>query len=216
MNFEFIRRKKIYIIAIMLFIIWLLWFLTHFLINFKLNGEEITIINCGDEYNEKGAEASFLGKQLNVTIQDNINTSKIGNYIVYYKTRNTFGIMKSLKREVKVKDKTVPKITLKGENPKILRLNEKYIEERASANDNIDGDITNQIKITGAVNTKKYGEYQIMYEVSDKSGNVITKIRKVIVKDMYELEEVIDSVKKVGSTKTNVILSTPIQSKSIL
>ena len=41
-------------------------------------------------------------------------------------------------------------------------------------------------------------------------------VLKVIVKDMYELEEVIDSIKKVGSTKTNVILSTPIQSKSIL
>lgn len=39
---------------------------------------------------------------------------------------------------------------------------------------------------------------------------------KVIVKDMYELEEVIDSIKEIGSTKTSVILSTPIQSKSIL
>lgn len=39
---------------------------------------------------------------------------------------------------------------------------------------------------------------------------------KVIVKDMYELEEVIDSIKKIGSTKTSVILSTPIQSKAIL
>ncbi|MDR0879598.1 MAG: Lrp/AsnC family transcriptional regulator [Clostridioides sp.] len=39
---------------------------------------------------------------------------------------------------------------------------------------------------------------------------------KVIVKDMYELENVIDSIKTVGSTKTSVILSTPIQAKSIL
>lgn len=39
---------------------------------------------------------------------------------------------------------------------------------------------------------------------------------KVIVKDMYELESVIDTIKKIGSTKTSVILSTPIQSKSIL
>jgi len=41
-------------------------------------------------------------------------------------------------------------------------------------------------------------------------------VLKVIVKDMYELENVIDSVKEIGSTKTSVILSTPIQSKSIL
>ncbi len=41
-------------------------------------------------------------------------------------------------------------------------------------------------------------------------------VLKVIVKDMYELEEVIDSIKELGSTKTSVILSTPIQSKAIL
>lgn len=39
---------------------------------------------------------------------------------------------------------------------------------------------------------------------------------KVIVKDMYELENVIDSIKSIGTTKTSVILSTPIQSKAIL
>lgn len=39
---------------------------------------------------------------------------------------------------------------------------------------------------------------------------------KVIVKDMYELEKVIDKIKQVGKTKTSVILSTIIESKSIL
>lgn len=39
---------------------------------------------------------------------------------------------------------------------------------------------------------------------------------KVIVKDMYELEQVIDKIKKVGKTKTSVILSTIIETKSIL
>ncbi|MEF9992120.1 MAG: Lrp/AsnC family transcriptional regulator [Paraclostridium sp.] len=39
---------------------------------------------------------------------------------------------------------------------------------------------------------------------------------KVIVKDMYELEQVIDKIKQVGRTKTSVILSTLIEPKSIL
>lgn len=39
---------------------------------------------------------------------------------------------------------------------------------------------------------------------------------KVLVRDMQELENVVDSIKKIGSTKTSVILSTPIQAKSIL
>lgn len=39
---------------------------------------------------------------------------------------------------------------------------------------------------------------------------------KVIVKDMYELEKVIDKIKQVGRTRTSVILSTIIEGKSIL
>lgn len=39
---------------------------------------------------------------------------------------------------------------------------------------------------------------------------------KVIVQDMYELEQVIDKIKQVGKTKTSVILSTIIEAKSIL
>ena len=39
---------------------------------------------------------------------------------------------------------------------------------------------------------------------------------KVIVPDMYALEQVIDKIKQVGRTKTSVILSTIIEGKSIL
>lgn len=39
---------------------------------------------------------------------------------------------------------------------------------------------------------------------------------KVIVSSMYELENIIERVKDIGTTKTSVILSTPIQAKSIL
>lgn len=39
---------------------------------------------------------------------------------------------------------------------------------------------------------------------------------KVIVESMDELENVIDNLKDFGRTRTSVILSTPIQAKSIL
>ncbi|WP_129597414.1 Lrp/AsnC family transcriptional regulator [Anaerophilus nitritogenes] len=39
---------------------------------------------------------------------------------------------------------------------------------------------------------------------------------KVIVKDMEELEFLIDEIKKVGNTKTSIILSTPIGHKIII
>ena len=67
--------------------------------------------------------------------------------------------------------------------------------------------------------------YQDFIEYAQKDNRIVEchhitgedcLLLKVIVKDMYELEEVIDSIKKIGSTRTSIILSTPIQAKSIL
>ena len=67
--------------------------------------------------------------------------------------------------------------------------------------------------------------YEQFLELAKKDDRIVEchhitgddcSLLKVIVKDMYELESVIDAIKKVGTTKTSVILSTPIQSKSIL
>jgi Lrp/AsnC family leucine-responsive transcriptional regulator len=41
-------------------------------------------------------------------------------------------------------------------------------------------------------------------------------VLKVIVKNMDELEKLIDDIKALGRTKTSVILSTPIETKAIL
>ena len=70
--------------------------------------------------------------------------------------------------------------------------------------------------------SNKYNEF---LEAARKDSRIVEchhitgddcSLLKVIVKDMYELEEVIDSIKKIGSTRTSIILSTPIQAKSIL
>lgn len=51
------------------------------------------------------------------------------------------------------------------------------------AYDENDGYITSRIKVTGLVDVQKAGVYEITYSVSDLSGNKITKIRKVTVKE---------------------------------
>ena len=79
------------------------------------------------------------------------------------------------------KDTEKPVIKLNGKETVILNLNEKYNEEGATATDNVDGDLTNQIKIEGNVVTSKEGTYYITYTVEDKSGNKATMRRKVIV-----------------------------------
>ena len=68
-------------------------------------------------------------------------------------------------------------------------------------------------------------KYDIFIEAANKDPRIVEchhitgddcSVIKVIVKDMYELESVIDSIKALGSTKTSVILSSPIQNKSIV
>src|SRR5699024_10693502 len=48
-----------------------------------------------------------------------------------------------------------------------------------TAEDNVDGDITDDIEITGEVNTNKVGDYTITYTVSDAAGNETVKERQI-------------------------------------
>ena len=83
----------------------------------------------------------------------------------------------------KTNDTTPPIILLKGLNPLILNLNVAYTEPGAIANDNVDGDISSQIVITGAanVNSNLKGIYYVTYTVKDAAGNLSTTKRQVIV-----------------------------------
>lgn len=181
---NFIHKKSVIITLIILCIIWFLWFMTHFLINFKLIGDKVIYLNCGEHYEEKGAIATFLGEELEVQVKDNVNINVEGRYVAYYKARNVFGIAKSLKRNVIVKDKEKPKITLKGDKTIVLGLDEKYVELGYIATDNVDGDITDKVEVTNNIDIKNYGEYKVIYRVTDSSNHTTEKIRKVIVKDM--------------------------------
>lgn len=80
-------------------------------------------------------------------------------------------------------DNEAPVIMLNGDNPMTLNVGETYSEPGATAKDNIDGDLTDQMKISGKVNTQKAGEYSITYTVIDKAGNKATATRTVYVEE---------------------------------
>ncbi len=83
-------------------------------------------------------------------------------------------------------DTEKPVIELFGDKTITIKVGDTYKEPGAVATDNVDGDITKKIKITGKVDTKKEGEYVIKYTVSDKTGNKATVERKVIVEKKEE------------------------------
>ena len=84
-------------------------------------------------------------------------------------------------------DITPPELNLNGSSSILIEqdLNNAnlYIEAGAQAIDNRDGDITDNIVITGSVNSSIAATYTITYTVSDAAGNTSTADRTIEVKD---------------------------------
>ena len=87
------------------------------------------------------------------------------------------------------KDTEKPVITLFGDEKITLTVGDKYEELKATAMDNVDGDLTDKIKISGSVNTSKAGTYIITYTVSDTAKNKETKERTIIIEEKKEEEK---------------------------
>lgn len=84
-------------------------------------------------------------------------------------------------KNVKIEDNEAPQLILNGNEKTIITIGNNYNEEGAVATDNIDGDISSKIKISGDVDTSKKSTYEIKYSVQDKAGNISEETREVIV-----------------------------------
>lgn len=78
-------------------------------------------------------------------------------------------------------DNVPPSITLIGGSQIEVTAGESFIDPGATAIDDVDGNITNLIQVTGAVDTNQVGTYSIVYSVSDSSGNSSSVSRTVVV-----------------------------------
>ena len=123
-----------------------------------LNGNKTITMNLYETYNEEGAQAYRNKEDISneLKIEGNIDTNKPGNYEITYTIDNH-----EITRNVIVKDNVSPILTINGAKELIVGLNTEYIDEGAKAEDNIDGDITNKIEVSGTVDTTTIGEYKI-------------------------------------------------------
>lgn len=80
-----------------------------------------------------------------------------------------------------VADAVAPTITIIGNSTLNLNVGDTYTESGATAYDDVDGDVSSKIIITGTVNTNVAGTYTITYTVSDTAGNIGTATRTVKV-----------------------------------
>ena len=149
-----------------------------------LNGNEVEEISHGEAYHELGATAidnvdgDITGE---IVIVENVNTSVIGNYQITYNVVDSSGNNAvEVIRTVRVVDTEIPVITLNGNEVEEISHGEAYHELGATAIDNVDGDLTEEIVVKGNVNTSVIGNYQITYNVVDSSGNNAVEVTRTV------------------------------------
>ena len=110
-----------------------------------LNGEEEMTVGLDSIYTEPGATiADIDGNSLstdNLVVSGTVNTGKVGNYYLEYNYTTDDGIPSRTKhRTVIVADLETPEITLNGDAEVTVFQGSEYVDEGATATDNLDGD----------------------------------------------------------------------------
>ena len=141
-----------------------------------ISGDNPLIIEKNSTYNELNASVPD-GYTLTID-SSNVNTQQVGSYFVNYTANNTSNNTLEATRAVIVKDRTPPIISISGENPTIVFLDNSYNDAGAS---NI-----NSLPITVSfnnVNTNVIGDYLVIYTTTDICGNKASATRRVFVRD---------------------------------
>ncbi len=104
-----------------------------------------------------------------------------GTNTVYFKVRDEALNESATSSDTIIFDNTLPTITILGSNPTSVYRGDAYTDSGATANDDIDGDISANIQTTSNVNTNTVGSYTVTYTVSDSALNTATSTRVVNV-----------------------------------
>lgn len=187
---RFISSYKLYFfigIAIILIIIMYFIFANREVTNYLvINGEQNITLYQGADYIEPGYLAYNSKKDdltNDVTITSTLDTSKIGEYEITYTLGN---ITETRKITIVEKPKEYTYIYLKSVNNDInlyIKKGEEYIEPGYQVFSSTGFDLTNQVKITGNVDTNKAGTYKLIYSVVDSNNVTISVSRTIIVMD---------------------------------
>ena len=129
--------------------------------------------------NEKYTEIGYSAyDKVDGDITNEVQTY-IDNDSVSYYVENSIGNKVLTERKIVRDDNDNPSIKLNGYQSTTLYIGDTYFEPGYNAIDNCDGDITNQVEISGHVDTNKVGKYKLLYTVKDSFGN-ITSIDRII------------------------------------
>ncbi|MEA3495112.1 MAG: DUF5011 domain-containing protein [Bacteroidota bacterium] len=149
-------------------------------------GQDTVYSEVGYDYTDAGATAidNLMGNvdSLIVTV-NNVDVNTVGGYFVTYDVCDNLGNCALTKKRLVVisEDNTPPVITLS--DTLFANVNKPLNDTTYTAYDKADGDITDQVVVTGYVNTYELGTYNLSYYVEDNQGLSDSKNRVVVVSD---------------------------------
>lgn len=148
----------------------------------KLYGKDVIVIAKGTYFNDPGYSSIN-----NVNIIGEIGNEEGVYTLHYYDLKNN---SVATRKVVIMDDKdflnNIPSIYLNGNDVVHVFKGESYLEEGATASDNIDGVITDKIQISGNVNSNVNGQYLLVYSITNNEGltNSVSRMVNVVNKDM--------------------------------
>ena len=119
--------------------------------------------------------------QYKLTKTGNIDLTKLGEYKVTFKAEDIYGNSSSKVATLYVKKESTPPVIKGLKDITVSRGYEVNYTKGVSAYDAVDGKVDFTYDAS-KVNINKAGTYTVTYKAKDKSGNVATKTRKIIVK----------------------------------
>jgi hypothetical protein len=173
-----------------------------------LLGANPFLINVGSSFTDPGISVSngapyitFINGVEQAVSAGTIDTTNPTTYLITYKATDAAGNTATAMRSVIVgnpdgtvssggttasstpasTDTTPPVVTLNGAAAMQLTVGDTFTDPGATATDNVDGDLTSKIIVTGTVNTATAGSYTLSYTATDKAGNIGTASRLVSV-----------------------------------
>ena len=155
----------------------------------SIDGADIAL-HTGDTFNDPGYSVTDNMDAVGVSLSGDVpNISKPqlepGTYHRYFDAVDNSG-NHAIQRVVKVTvvDISVPIITIIGNGLIAVEVGSNYVDEGATATDDVDGDLTASTTVVSTVDTSKVGSYTVSYNVSDSSGNpAVEMVRTVNVVD---------------------------------
>lgn len=173
----------------------------------SLIGDNPMTVYQGQTYVEEGATATDnVDGTFSVSdITGTVDTSIVGTYSVDYNATDSSGnAATTVTRTVNViADDVKPVITIATGTSYSVNLNGSFTNPVPTATDNVDGDISSNVVITGSVNTNSVGTYYLYYNVSDAANNAADEVI-VTVEVTEELDTTAPVVTLIGGANITI------------